>query len=213
MCVLYESFLKMYRLGDPPEYEPDPAHSAAAIAAQRGCDPQDVVYDWLMENDGRGIIYFPIFNYSDGNLDVLHSLMQHPRTVLGLGDGGAHCGTICDASLPTSLLTHWGRDRSRGPGLPLEQLVRMQTQDTANLFGLTDRGVLAPGMRADLNLIDFDALAIHAPQMIYDLPAGGRRFTQAASGYRATIAAGQVVSQDGSPTGALPGTLMRGPEA
>lgn len=211
--AILQSFHKMYRLGDPPEYEPDPAHSAAAIAARRGCDPQEVVYDWLMENDGRGIIYFPIFNYSDGNLDVLHSLLQHPRTVLGLGDGGAHCGTICDASLPTSLLTHWARDRSRGPGLPLEQLVRMQSQDTAALFGLADRGVLAPGMRADINLIDFDSLAIHAPQMIYDLPAGGRRFTQAASGYRATIAAGQIVSRDGQPTGALPGTLMRGPQA
>ena len=162
-----------------------------------------------MENDGKGIVYFPIFNFSDGNLDVLHSLMQHPRTVLGLGDGGAHCGAICDASLPTTLLTHWARDRRQGAKMAIEEVVKLQTRDTAALFGLTDRGVLAPGMRADLNVIDFDTLSVNAPRMIYDLPAGGRRFVQEASGYRATIAGGSIVSENGMSTGRFPGKLMR----
>jgi N-acyl-D-aspartate/D-glutamate deacylase len=207
------SFHKMYRLGSPPEYEPDPSTSAAAIAEARGCTPEEVVYDWLMEDDGQGIVYFPIFNYSGGDHAVLHQLLQHPRTALGLGDGGAHCGAVCDASLPTYMLTHWVRDRQRGPRLPLEQVIRMQTTDTAALFGLEDRGRLAEGYLADVNLIDLDALTLEAPRMIHDLPAGGRRYMQKAEGYRATIKSGQVVMRDGVAEGPLPGRLLRGRRA
>ncbi len=206
---ILRSHHKMYRLGDPPEYEPPPSTSAAALARARGRDPREVVYDWLMEDDGQGVIYFPIFNYSGGDFSVLRELLQHPRTVLGLGDGGAHCGAIADASLPTFMLSHWARDRTRGPRLPLEAVVEMQTRQTAALVGLTDRGVVAPGLRADLNLIDQRALGIGPPRMVHDLPMGGRRYLQLADGYRATIVAGQVVSRGGRSTGALPGRLLR----
>lgn len=207
------SFHKMYRLGSPPEYEPHPSTSAAAVAEAQGRTPEEVVYDWLMEDDGEGIVYFPIFNYSGGDHAALHQLMQHPRTVLGLGDGGAHCGAVCDASLPTYMLTHWVRDRQRGPRLPLEQVIQMQTADTAALFGLEDRGRLAEGYLADVNLIDLEALTLEAPRMIHDLPAGGRRYMQGAGGYRATIKSGQVVMRDGEGAGPLPGRLLRGRQA
>ena len=203
------AFHKMFRLDDVPDYEPTADRSAAAIARARRISPREVVYDWLLERDGKRLIYFPIFNYSGGDFSVLRELLQHPRTVLGLGDGGAHCGAISDASLPTFMLTHWARDRARGPGLPLEEVVRLQTSDTAALAGFTDRGRVLPGLRADLNLIDFDALELPAPRMVYDLPRGGRRFVQGAEGYRATLVAGEVVHADGEPTGRLPGRLLR----
>lgn len=206
---ILRSFGRMYRLGEEPNYEPEPSTSAAAIAAARGCHPRQVVIEWLLEDDGRGVIYFPIFCYTDGDMEVSRQLLSHPGTVVGLADGGAHCGTICDVSTPTFLLTHWVRDRVRGEKLPLETVIAMQTRDSARLYGLTDRGVIATGMKADVNVIDLDQLTLHAPEIIYDLPAGGRRFVQRADGYRATIVSGEVVFRDGAPTGKLPGKLVR----
>ncbi len=167
----------------------------------------------LMENDGKGYIYLPLLNYAKFDFDHIHEMLHHPATVLSLSDGGAHCGVICDASFPTFMLTHWVRDRARGPRVALEKVIAMQTRDTARLYGLEDRGVLAPGMKADVNVIDFDALAIHAPEMVFDLPANGRRMIQKASGYRATIVSGVVTFENGEPTGELPGKLVRGPKA
>jgi N-acyl-D-aspartate/D-glutamate deacylase len=164
----------------------------------------------MMESDGRGIVYFPIFNYAACNLDPLRTLLQHPRTRLGLGDGGAHCGAICDASIQTFMLTHWVRDRTRGPKLSLEEVVKTISSDTASFYGLEDRGRVAVGYKADLNVIDFDALKLYAPEMVYDLPADGRRFVQRADGYTHTIVSGEVIRAHGQPTGKLPGKLVRG---
>ena len=204
-------FESMYLLGDPPDYEPDPADSLAARAERAGCDPIELAYDHMLADEGRAFLYVPLLNYADGNLDAAGEMLAHPHTVPGLGDGGAHLGTICDASFPTTLLTLWGRDRDRGR-LPLPYLVRQHTADTARTVGLRDRGVLAPGYRADVNLIDFDNLTARRPEMRHDLPAGGRRLVQAADGYVATVAAGQVTYENGEPTGALPGRLVRGPQ-
>jgi N-acyl-D-aspartate/D-glutamate deacylase len=206
------SFHKMYRLGDRPNYEPEPSESAQAIAQRTGSSPAGVVWDWMMENDGRGIVYFPIFGYAHENLDALGSLLQHPRTRLGLGDGGAHCGAICDASIQTFMLTHWVRDRSRGERLRLEDVIKTCSADTASFYGLDDRGRIAVGQKADLNVIDFDNLTLHAPEVVWDLPAAGRRLVQRADGYTHTIVSGQIVRQHGQPTGKLPGKLVRGPQ-
>jgi len=167
----------------------------------------------LMERDGRGYIYLPLLNYALFNFDHIHEMMLSDATVLSLSDGGAHCGVICDASFPTYMLTYWVRDRARGARMPLERVVQMQTHDTAKLYGLTDRGVIAPGMKADVNVIDFDALRILPPEMAFDLPAEGRRLIQRAEGYRATIVSGQVTFENGEATGELPGKLIRGPQA
>ena len=207
---IVRSYDKMYRLGENPEYEPDPSQSAAAIAQREGRSPRDVVYDWLMENDGWGIVYFPIFNYSHGQMDHLAELLEHPRTCLGLSDGGAHCGVICDASIPTYLLTHWARDRSRGRKLALETVVHTQTAKTAKLYGLEDRGQLVPGLLADINVVDHAALRLEAPRMAFDLPAEGRRLIQRARGYEYTLKNGQIIFESGEPTGVLPGKLLRG---
>jgi N-acyl-D-aspartate/D-glutamate deacylase len=203
----------MFPLGDPPDYEPAPEKSIAAIAERKGRDPREVIYDLMMERDGTGMIYLPLLGYADGDLEPIREMMEHPLSVFGLSDGGAHCGLICDASMPTYLLTHWVRDRARGPRLPLEQVVAGQTARTAHFYGMEDRGVLAPGMLADVNVIDFDALHIHAPEMVYDLPADGRRLIQKIDGYRYTIKRGGITYEDGQPTGALPGKLVRGPQA
>jgi N-acyl-D-aspartate/D-glutamate deacylase len=203
----------MFPLGDPPDYEPAPEKSIAAIAERKGRDPREVIYDLMMECDGTGMIYLPLLGYADGDLEPIREMMEHPLSVFGLSDGGAHCGLICDASMPTYLLTHWVRDRARGPRLPLEQVVAGQTARTAHFYGMEDRGVLAPGMLADVNVIDFDALHIHAPEMVYDLPADGRRLIQKIDGYRYTIKRGGITYEDGQPTGALPGKLVRGPQA
>jgi N-acyl-D-aspartate/D-glutamate deacylase len=203
-------FDKMFPLGDPPDYEPPADSSVAAIARRAGLAAEEVAYDLLLADDGRAFLYFPLFNYSDFDLDVARRMMLHERTVIGLADGGAHVGTICDASFPTTMLTHWGRDRTRGERLDLPWIVRSICRDTADAVGLRDRGVLATGMKADINVIDFDGLTLRAPQMAYDLPAGGKRLVQRAEGYVATVVSGQVVYADGEHTGALPGRLVRG---
>jgi N-acyl-D-aspartate/D-glutamate deacylase len=201
----------LYLLGDPPDYEPDPSTSVAGLAAREGHDPLELVYDHLVSDGGRAFFYVPFLNYTEGNLDATGEMLAHPHTVPGLGDGGAHLGTICDASFPTTLLTLWGRDRDRGR-LELPYLVRQHTQDTARTVGLLDRGVLAPGYRADVNVIDFERLTARRPEMRHDLPAGGRRLVQSADGYVATVKAGQVTYENGEATGPLPGRLVRGPK-
>ncbi|TAG05001.1 MAG: D-aminoacylase [Betaproteobacteria bacterium] len=206
------AFHKMFRLGERPDYEPDPSQSAAAIAAREGRNANEVAYDWMLADEGRAIIYFPVFNYSYEKLSHTYELLQHPRTMLSLGDGGAHCGYICDASLPTFMLTHWTRDRTRGEKLPLELIVKRQTSATAAIYGLQDRGLIKPGYIADFNLIDYDNLSLTPPHFISDLPAGGRRIVQEASGYLATIKSGHTIFENGQATGAMPGKLIRGPQ-
>ena len=173
-------------------------------------DPFALLYDWMLELDGRQLLMLTLLGYSHGDLEVQRQLLEHPASAFGLGDGGAHCGAICDASMTTSLLTHWARDRKRGPRLPLEWVVRKMTRETAELYGLRDRGVIAPGLRADLNVIDFDRLDLGIPSLAFDLPAGARRLLQRARGYEATLVAGEVTFREGEPTGALPGRLVRG---
>jgi len=201
----------MYPLGaDSPDYEPTQDRTIAALAAAHGCDPQAVALDHLLSNEGRGILYLPFLSYGYGSLDASYEMMMHRDTVPGLSDGGAHVGMICDGSFPTSLLTHWTRDRVRGPKLSLPFVVKQQAADTAALVGLGDRGMILPGLRADLNVIDYANLTLLAPEVAHDLPAGGRRLMQRADGYVATIVAGQITYRDGEPTGALPGRLVRG---
>ena len=208
-----QTFERMFPFNDAPDYEPTPDQSIAALAEASGRSPREEALHHLLAHEGRGFLYFPLFNYADGSLDPTSKLLEHPRTRLGLADAGAHCGAICDGSVPTFMLTFWARDRSRGPKLPLERVVQMQTSETAELFGLRDRGLLKPGFLADLNLIDFDALKLHRPEVLYDLPAGGRRLSQRASGYRATMKSGVWTHREGTPTGELPGALIRGPQA
>ena len=196
-----------------PDYEPQAETSIAYIAEHAGRAPEEVCLDHLVSGDGHAMIYVPVLNYAEGNLEPARTMLSHKDCVPGLSDGGAHVGTICDGSFPTTLLTYWTRDRTRGPKLPLAQVFRMQARDTARVVGLNDRGVLAPGYRADLNVIDHDRLALHAPQVVYDLPAGGRRLLQRASGYVATVAGGEVTYRDGEATSALPGRLVRGARA
>ncbi len=203
-------FDKMFLLGDPPDYEQPPERSIAARAQREGVAPAELAYELLAENDGRNLLYLPFLNYAQFSLDPSYEMLSNPNTIPGLGDGGAHLGTICDASFTTHLISHWTRDRTRGDRIPVETAVRWHTHDTAATLGLYDRGVLAPGYKADLNVIDLDALTIRPPRMVRDLPAGGRRLVQDAEGYRATVVSGAVTYRDGEPTGALPGRLVRG---
>ena len=210
--VVLSRLWKMFPVTDANiDYEPNPkTDSIDALAQTRRIAPMEMVYDQLLSNNGRGMIYMPFFNYSYGDLSMTHELMQHEHTRNGLSDAGAHCGAICDGGMPTFLMTHWVRDRQRGPRLQLEKMVQRQTRKTAELYGLTDRGLIAPGLRADLNLIDFDALSFDMPEMVYDFPANGRRLVQHAKGYVGTFVNGvQTVERDEF-TGALPGKLLRG---
>jgi N-acyl-D-amino-acid deacylase len=210
--LLRANLHKLFPLGDPPDYEPAPERSVTALAAAQGRTTDEVLYDLMLGRDGHELLYLPIFDYAAGDLDAVREMLLHPATVLGLGDGGAHCGVLCDASLPTFMLTHWARDRSRGEGIALEQVVHLQTRRTAELYGFRDRGLLAPGYVADLNVIDHDALALEPPEMVYDLPASGKRLVQRARGYVATVKSGVVVRQDDEATGERPGRLLRGPQ-
>jgi N-acyl-D-aspartate/D-glutamate deacylase len=210
---LTRDWQSLFLLEGEPNYEPAPERSLAALAAARGQAPEQLALEQLLANGGRGLLYLPLLNYPDGSLDSTHVMFSHPDTIAGLSDGGAHVGTICDGSVPTSNLTHWTRDRTRGPKLSIEHVVHMQTRRTAEALHLFDRGLVRPGYRADLNVIDYDRLTLRAPEVAYDLPTGGRRLIQRASGYTATIVAGQVTYRDGEPTEALPGRLLRGAQA
>ena len=203
----------LFPFGDPPNYAPDPATSIAAQAERTGRSPDDLAYELILQDEGRAFLYTPFANYRHGNLDACREMMEDPNTVIGLGDGGAHVGMISDASFPTFLMTHWSRECGRGDGFDLSWLIKRQTSDTARTVGLLDRGVVAPGMKADLNVIDVAKLALPAPRMTFDLPAGGKRLLQKAEGYRATVLSGIVTYRDGEATGALPGRLVRGPQA
>ncbi len=200
---------KLWLLTDPPNYEPDPADSVYAQAQQLGKDVWAHVYDLLIANDGKNIFYTPFANYAENNLDCCREMILHQNTVMGLGDGGAHVGTICDASFITTLFTHWGRDRTRGDRIDLPTLVKSQTHDTARAVDLHDRGTLQPGMKADINVIDFDNLRVRLPEIVHDLPAGGARLQQRADGYLATIVAGELTYRNGEATDALPGRVIR----
>src|SRR6476620_10933388 len=209
-ALVQYSLGRIYALGDPPDYEPTPDLSVEKIAADRGEDPLATLYDLMLESDAGAMLMLPFYNYYYGNHDAIREMLTHPAGVSGLSDGGAHCGMICDASYPTFLLTHWARDRHRGDKLPLEFVVRKQSHDTAKLFGLSDRGVIEVGKKADVNVIDMNALTLHPARMAYDLPAGGQRLVQGASGYTATIVNGVVTRRNGVDTGARPGRLVRG---
>ena len=201
---------RTFDLGHPPRYEPDPDTSLAREAERAGRDPFEYAYDLMLTDGGRALFFRPLLGYSDFTLDPTREMLMHPATAIGLGDGGAHVGAICDASNTTFMLTHWARDRSRGDLIPLATAVRKMTLDTATIYGLGDRGVIAEGKKADLNVIDFERLQLQSPRMVHDLPGGARRLLQGADGYRATIVSGRVVLRDGVDTGARPGALIRG---
>jgi N-acyl-D-aspartate/D-glutamate deacylase len=201
---------KLFRLGEEPNYEPEPQESIAALADAAGEDVTLYALDVLLEHEGTGQIFMPALNYVHGNSDHCLEMLQHPHSVPGLGDGGAHVSFISDASFSTYLLTHWARDRKRGETLPVEFIIKRQCRDTAELVGFLDRGLIEPGMKADLNVIDFEGLKLTKPEMRYDLPAGGKRLVQKAEGYRYTIVSGEIILEDGTPTGATPGKLVRG---
>jgi N-acyl-D-aspartate/D-glutamate deacylase len=201
---------KMFLLGDPPDYEQPPENALGPQARRQGRQPEELAYDAMLSDDGRGMLYVPFLNYADGNLDATREMLTDPRSVPGLSDGGAHCGIICDASFPTYLLTHWTRDRRRGEKLSIPFVVAAQSRKTALSVGLTDRGLIASGCKADVNVIDYNRLHLHPPKVHYDLPVGGRRLLQDVDGYEATIVSGVVTRRHGEATGQRPGKLIRG---
>ena len=200
---------KFFQLGNPPDYEQAAEMSLAAKARTRGVSLMEMIYDTLLERDGHELIYLPLYNYTELNYDNVLKMMQHPQALYGLSDGGAHVGTVCDASMPTYMLTHWTRDRKRGEKLSLPRVVRMLTGAQADYMSMSDRGYVREGLKADLNIIDLDNLQMEPPHMVQDLPAGGQRLLQGAIGYTATIVAGEVVIENGKLTGAKPGTVYR----
>jgi len=207
---LVQQFDRMFEMAERIDYEPTLESSVGARAAREGILAIDLAYDLLLERDGKSIFFMPAANYVSGNLDLAHDLFRHPHMVLGLGDGGAHYGSICDASYTTFLLSHWTRDRSRGKKLSIAEVVHAMTHETAMTVGLQDRGLLAVGYKADINVIDYDNLMLYAPRVSFDLPGGGKRLTQKADGFMATIVNGKVTYREGKPTGELPGRLVRG---
>lgn len=213
LAIIPDSFDSLFRMSDPVDYEPCRESSVAAEARRLGRAPAEYGYDVLLEDDGRRLLYYPVMNYVDGNLDVTYAMMTSANALFGLSDGGAHCGSICDASFTTSTLGLWTRGNKAGNRIPIEMLVNGYTQRNAAHVGWNDRGVIAPGYLADLNIIDLDALTLPPPRIVGDLPAGGNRLLQAARGYRHTIKRGEVTFEDGEWTGALPGRLVRGERA
>jgi len=207
---MVRNFGKIFQLSDPVNYEPGPESTLAAMAEARGVSPEAVALDLMLEREGSGVLYLPFLNYAQGSLDPILEMMQSPATLPGLSDGGAHVGMICDGSFTSTMLTHWVRDRKKGQKLSVESIVHRQARLTAEWIGLWDRGLIAPGYRADLNVIDLANMKLHLPNVIHDLPAGGRRLMQRASGYTATILQGEITHRDGDPTGKLPGRLVRG---
>ncbi|HXQ45914.1 MAG TPA: amidohydrolase family protein, partial [Caulobacteraceae bacterium] len=205
-----ELLYRVFPLGEVPNYEPDREQSVGGMADAAGVTPMEMMYDLLIREGGRELFYQPLGGYFTYNFDFFRKNMQHPNVLFGLSDGGAHCGVIADAGMPTFILTHWARDRVKGEKFPLEFLVRKLTSDTAKAYGLHDRGQLKPGLLADVNVIDFDNLRLFRPEAVYDLPAGGRRLVQRAEGYRYTVKSGEVTFENGEHTGALPGGLVRG---
>ncbi len=201
-------FVNMYAMGTTPNYEPHPSSSVTELAKAKGVSPEEIAYDLLLEQDGDAKLMVAMGNYSDGNLDCIGSYLTGGDGVVALGDGGAHYGLVCDASYPTFMLTHWARDRDRDR-LAVADVIKAMTRTPAGLAGFNDRGELAVGKKADVNVIDFDTLELHSPEVRFDLPAGGRRLNQTASGYRATIVSGKVIQRNGAPTGELPGRLVR----
>jgi N-acyl-D-aspartate/D-glutamate deacylase len=199
---------RAFPMGAFPDYEPGRDDSIAAHARAQNRSPMDVYYDALIADDGYALVLRPLLNYTDFSLDAVRTMLEHPTSAWGLGDGGAHCGTTCDASTPTFMLAHWARDRAYDQ-LPLEWVVRKMTTETAALYGLVDRGALVPGKIGDVNLIDFDALALPRPVMVYDLPGDARRFVQSSHGYVATVKRGEVVLRENVDQGARPGLLLR----
>jgi N-acyl-D-aspartate/D-glutamate deacylase len=209
-ALSFISLRKVFPLGTDLDYEPESSSSVAALAEAAGRDPFELLYDLMIEDGGRRFFFAPVYNYSHFDYEAVRTMLTHPTGVFGLDDAGAHCGAICDASMPTFMLSHWARDRRRGERLPLEFLVKKITNDTATLYGLHDRGRLQPGLRADINVIDFDRLRVLAPELVHDLPAAGRRLIQRSDGYVATYVNGVLVMKDGEDTGARPGALIRG---
>jgi len=203
----------VFPLGENPNYEPLPEESIAGIAKERGMDVMEVMYDMLIANGGKELFYQPLGGYQGYSLDGQKKLLEHPNVLFGLSDGGAHCGVIADAGMPTFIMTHWGRDRTRGDKMSLEFIVKSLTSSTAKAFGMFDRGLLTEGMIADINVIDFDELRLHRPEAVFDLPAGGRRLVQRAEGYEITIKSGEVIFNNGQHSGALPGKLVRRSDA
>ncbi|MDE0808240.1 MAG: amidohydrolase family protein [Alphaproteobacteria bacterium] len=199
----------IFPLGNPTNYEPEPEQCIAAQASRLGVTPEALAYDMMMAGDGRTILYHPMTNYTGGDMAPVFDMLRHPNTIIGLGDGGAHVGIMCDATDMVHALTHWTRDRARGERLPIPDIVRRLTLANAREMGLMDRGCIAPGMKADINVVDYDRLQLQVPEVRYDLPAGGKRILQRSTGFDATLVAGVPVWRDGEATGALPGRLLR----
>ncbi|WP_162987158.1 N-acyl-D-amino-acid deacylase family protein [Sphingomonas paeninsulae] len=212
LAAMGRAWAWMFPLSDPPNYSPSADDSVAARAARLQVSPEEVVYDLLLEEDGHAMLYVALGNFHDGKLDVVRDMILHPGTILGLGDGGAHYGAICDASYPTFMLAYWTRDRGHDR-IPLALAIRMLAHDPARVVGLADRGLLAVGYKADVNVIDLDRLTLCKPMLSYDLPAGGRRLDQRAEGYDLTIVSGEIIAEHGVPTAALPGRLVRGAQS
>ncbi len=210
--ILHSGYDRIYPLSDPATYEPSPADSIAGIASATGRPANEVLYDTLFAGTGEALLYVPLFNYARGNLDDVHEMITSPHALFGLSDAGAHCNTICDGSYPTTAIAHWTRDRTRGAKVPLEYMVHCQTQRTAAHVGWLDRGVLAPGYLADINIINLETLNVSPPRLVADLPAGGTRLLQHAVGYETTMKRGTITFHNGEHTGELPGILVRGPQ-